>query len=62
MLIEAYIVEANKDVARELGIQWGGLVRSGKGTGVGFGTGRDSGALGGTVGTAVDPTSGTVVD
>ena len=40
----------------------GGLVRSGKGTGVGFGTGRDSGALGGTVGTAVDPTSGTVVD
>jgi type IV pilus assembly protein PilQ len=62
VLIEAYIVEANKDVARELGIQWGGLVRTGKGTGVGFGTGRDSGALGGTVGTAVDPTSGTVVD
>ncbi len=24
VLIEAYIVEANKDVARELGIQWGG--------------------------------------
>jgi type IV pilus assembly protein PilQ len=62
VLIEAYIVEANKDVARELGIQWGGLIRSGKGTGVGFGTGRDSGALGGTVGTTVDPTSGTVVD
>jgi type IV pilus assembly protein PilQ len=60
--IEAYIVEANKDVARELGIQWGGLVRTGKGTGVGFGTGRDSGALGGTVDTAVNPTSGTVVD
>jgi type IV pilus assembly protein PilQ len=62
VLIEAYIVEANKDVARELGIQWGGLVRTGKGTGVGFGTGRDSGALGGTVDTAVNPTSGTVVD
>jgi len=62
VLIEAYIVEANKDVARELGIQWGGLVRSGKGTGVGFGTGRDSGALGGTVDTTVNPTSGTVVD
>jgi type IV pilus assembly protein PilQ len=62
VLIEAYIVEANKDVARELGIQWGGLVRSGKGTGVGFGTGRDSGVLGDTVGTAVDPVSGTVVD
>jgi type IV pilus assembly protein PilQ len=62
VLIEAYIVEANKDVARELGIQWGGLIRTGKGTGVGFGTGRDSGALGGTVDTAVNPTSGTVVD
>ena len=52
VLIEAYIVEANKDVARELGIQWGGLVRTGKGNGV----------LGDTVGTAVDPVSGTVVD
>jgi type IV pilus assembly protein PilQ len=62
VLIEAYIVEANKDVARELGIQWGGLVRTSKGAGIGFGTGRDSGALGGTVGTAVDPNSGTVVD
>jgi type IV pilus assembly protein PilQ len=62
VLIEAFIVEANKDVARELGIQWGGLVRTSKGTGVGFGTGRDNGVLGDTVGTAVDPTSGTVVD
>ena len=62
VLIEAHIVEANKDVARELGIQWGGLVRTGKGTGVGFGTGRDSGVLGGNVSTAVDPNSGTVVD
>jgi type IV pilus assembly protein PilQ len=62
VLIEAFIVEANKDVARELVVQWGGLLRTGKGTGVGFGTGRDSGALGGTVGTEVDPTSGTVVD
>ena len=25
VLIEAIIVEANKDVARELGIQWGGI-------------------------------------
>jgi type IV pilus assembly protein PilQ len=62
VLIEAYIVEANKDVARELGIQWGGLVRTGKGTGVGFGTGRDSGVLGGDINTAVNPNSGTVVD
>ena len=62
VLIEAFIVEANKDVARELGIQWGGLVRTAKGTGVGFGTGRDSGVLGDTVTSAVDPVSGTVVD
>jgi type IV pilus assembly protein PilQ len=62
VLIEAFIVEANKDVARELGIQWGGLFRTAKGTGVGFGTGRESGVLGNTVGSAVDPVSGTVVD
>lgn len=62
VLIEAYIVEANKDVARELGIQWGGLVKTAKGSGVGFGTGRDSGVLGGTIDTAVNPNSGTVVD
>jgi len=62
VLIEAYIVEANKDVARELGIQWGGLVRTAKGSGVGFGTGRDSGVLGGDINTAVNPNSGTVVD
>jgi type IV pilus assembly protein PilQ len=63
VLIEAFIVEANKDVARELGIQWGGVVRTGAlGTGTGFATGRDNNSLGGNVGTAVDPTSGTVVN
>ena len=62
VLIEAYIVEANKDVARELGVQWGGLVKSAKGTGVAFGTGRDSGALGGGISDEVDPSSGLVVD
>ena len=63
VLIEAFIVEANKDVARELGIQWGGLVRTGAlGTGTGFGTGADNNALGGDVGTAVNPSSGNVVD
>ncbi|MGD8881180.1 MAG: type IV pilus secretin PilQ [Desulfobacterales bacterium] len=62
VLIEAYIVEANKDVARELGIQWGGVARVKDNAHTGFGTGRDSGALGGGVGTAVDPASGTVVD
>jgi type IV pilus assembly protein PilQ len=62
VLIEAYIVEANKDVARELGIQWGGIGRVKDNASIGFGTGRDSGALGGDVDTPVNPTSGTVVD
>ena len=62
VLIEAYIVEANKDVARELGVQWGGLIKTGKGTGVGFGTGADAGALGGGINDPVDPASGNVVD
>jgi type IV pilus assembly protein PilQ len=63
VLIEAYIVEANKDVARELGIQWGGVARTGAlGAGTGFATGRDNQSLGGNVNTAVNPSSGTVVD
>ena len=63
VLIEAFIVEANKDVARELGIQWGGVVRTGAlGTGTGFATGRGNQSLGGDVNTAVNPSSGTVVD
>jgi type IV pilus assembly protein PilQ len=62
VLIEAHIVEANKDVARELGIQWGGLIKSGKGTGVGFGTGANSGVLGGGISDPIDPASGQVVN
>ena len=63
VLIEAFIVEANKDVARELGIQWGGIARTGAlGTGTGFATGRSNQSLGGNVETAVNPSSGTVVD
>jgi type IV pilus assembly protein PilQ len=63
VLIEAFIVEANKDVARELGIQWGGLVRTGAlGTGTGFGTGAGNNALGGNIDTAVNPSSGNVVN
>jgi len=62
VLIEAFIVEANKDVARELGVQWGGVGRVKDGSSIGFGTGRDNGALGGTVDTPVNPSSGTVVD
>jgi type IV pilus assembly protein PilQ len=65
VLIEAFIVEANKDVARELGIQWGGVVRTGSlggAAGTGFATGRDNQSLGGNVSTTVNPSSGTVVD
>jgi len=63
VLIEAFIVEANKDVARELGIQWGGVARTGAlGSGTGFATGRGNESLGGNVSTAVNPSSGTVVD
>ena len=63
VLIEAFIVEANKDVARELGIQWGGVARTGAlGSGTGFATGRGNESLGGNVNTAVNPSSGTVVD
>ncbi len=62
VLIEAHIVEANKDVARELGVQWGGLLRTGKGTGTGFGTGANSGVLGGGIQDPINPLSGNVVD
>ena len=63
VLIEAFIVEANKDVARELGIQWGGVVRTGAlGAGTGFATGRANESLGGDVSTTVNPSSGTVVN
>jgi type IV pilus assembly protein PilQ len=62
VLVEAFIVEANKDVARELGIQWGGVYQVSGGDRRGFLTGRDNSALGQGVGTAVDPTTGNVVD
>ena len=60
VLIEAYIVEANKEVARELGVQWGGAVKLGGHSA--YFTGRDNSALGQSVRTRVDPTTGTVVD
>ncbi|MBI5578285.1 MAG: type IV pilus secretin PilQ [Deltaproteobacteria bacterium] len=58
VLIEAFIVEATKDVARELGVQWGGAVKLGNTTL----TGRDNNSLGSSLNTRVDPTTGTVVD
>jgi type IV pilus assembly protein PilQ len=62
VLIEAYIVEANKDVARELGIQWGGAYRgkSGDKNIIIGGNQNDSGV--GDIGQPVDVTTGSVVD
>jgi type IV pilus assembly protein PilQ len=62
VLIEAYIVEANKDVARELGIQWGG-VYSGKSGGKNvILTGQQSSTDGIPVDGPIDVTSGSVVN
>lgn len=62
ILIEAYIVEANKDVARDLGVQWGGVLQLSGGDRRGFLTGRDNTALGQNVDTGVNPNSGNVVN
>ncbi|HSM89817.1 MAG TPA: type IV pilus secretin PilQ [Desulfobacterales bacterium] len=62
VLIEAFIVEANKDVSRELGVQWGGAYQFTGGDKRGFLTGRDNNALGQGVGNRVDPTTGNVID
>ena len=61
--IEAFIVEATKDVARDLGIQWGGAYQLSGGDKRGFLTGRDNNALNqGGIGTPVNPGTGNVVD
>jgi type IV pilus assembly protein PilQ len=63
VLIEAHIVEATKDTARELGIQWGGLVRTSSGNNNYYFTGRDNNALGtAPKDGAIDAKSGLVVD
>lgn len=62
VLIEAQIVEANKDVARELGVQWGGVQRMAVGGGNLFVGGDQTGTIGAnTVGTAADAAPGAVV-
>jgi type IV pilus assembly protein PilQ len=62
VLIEAYIVEANKDVARELGVQWGGAAKiTGVNDTIHF-TGQNNNVLGQGLGTAVNPSTGNVVD
>ncbi len=70
VLIEAYIVEANKDVARELGVRWGGIYAGKSGdkraivTGqhsVSSGSGEDQASGVGLDG-PINVTSGSVVD
>ena len=58
ILIEAYIVEATKEAARELGVQWGGLLK--EGNQFIFPGANSTGALGNTIDVAPDPTSGFV--
>ena len=61
ILIEAHIVETSKETARELGVQWGGLVLKDGGVSHYITPGmQGSGGLGGSLGTAIDPTSGMV--
>jgi type IV pilus assembly protein PilQ len=62
VLIEAYIVEANKDVARELGIQWGGAVKVSNVNDTLHFTGKNNNVLGQGIGTPVNPSTGNVVD
>ncbi len=59
VLIEAYIVEANKDAARALGVQWGGLYRNQAGSKNYFFTPGD---IAGGAGSGVTPGSGESVN
>jgi type IV pilus assembly protein PilQ len=60
VLIEAVIVEATKEAARELGIQWGGLIRAGD-TWITPGA-NSQGVLGNSITQPVDPTTGLAVN
>jgi len=66
VLIEAIIVEANKDVARELGIQWGGVYSGKSGSKNVIVTGEQGGLAGGVPVNPnlgdLDVTSGSVVN
>ena len=62
VLIEAYIVEANKDVARELGIQWGGAYRGSSGDKNIIVSGEQGDTASGVINEAIDVTAGSVVD
>ncbi|MGD9137163.1 MAG: type IV pilus secretin PilQ [Desulfobacterales bacterium] len=62
ILIEAYIVEANKDVARELGIQWGGAYKGTSGDKNVIISGNQNSTATGDIGEAVPANTGAVVD
>lgn len=62
VLIEAYIVEANKDVARELGIQWGGAYKGKSGDKNIIISGRRTITDTGSLDETVASTTGSVVD
>jgi type IV pilus assembly protein PilQ len=62
VLIEAYIVEANKDVARELGVQWGGIYAGKSGDKRAIVTGQQTGTEAIPLSEPIDVTSGSVVN
>jgi type IV pilus assembly protein PilQ len=62
VLIEAIIVEANKDVARELGIQWGGVYAGKSGSKRAIVTGQQTGTEAVSLTEPLDVTSGSVVN
>jgi type IV pilus assembly protein PilQ len=62
VLIEAIIVEANKDVARELGIQWGGVYAGKSGSKQAIVTGQQTGTEAVSLTEPLDVTSGSVVN
>ncbi|RJP77969.1 MAG: type IV pilus secretin PilQ [Desulfobacteraceae bacterium] len=59
VLIEANIIETSRETARDLGIQWGGLVKRAGTTNQYLTSGANSsGALGNNLDSAISPTSG----
>jgi len=62
VLIEAYIVEANKDVARELGVQWGGIYAGKSGDKRVIVSGQQSGSEASGFPDSIDVTQGRVID
>ena len=63
VLIEAHIVEANRDIARELGVRWGFLGKTSEGAHNLWGTGEQgTNQFGQTISPGINPESGANVD